>query len=284
MRSWLLGMALLAFGSLGAQSLDKALLWKIWGNGLERPSYLYGTIHITCNATLDKGARPAMDATQQLYLEIDMDDPALQSDMMGGVMMDGGKKMTGLASAEDVKIVEAYLKENLGMPLEMMNTVKPAFVSMMLLPKMLDCPIQSVEQELMAIAEAQNEDIFGLETLAQQMAVMDAVPYEEQMAELVKSARSGLAGDKKEIAQLVSLYDAKDIEGMLEAARESQNATTSKYEDELLVKRNHNWIPKIEKAAMEKPTFFAVGAAHLAGTNGVIKLLRKKGYKVEAVK
>ena len=52
----------------------------------------------------------------------------------------------------------------------------------------------------------------------------------------------------------------------------------------LLKNRNTNWIPKIEKAAKEKPTFFGVGAAHLGGDDGVIKLLRKKGYTVEAVK
>jgi uncharacterized protein YbaP (TraB family) len=52
----------------------------------------------------------------------------------------------------------------------------------------------------------------------------------------------------------------------------------------LLDNRNQNWIPKIEKVAKEKPTLFAVGAAHLPGENGVIALLRKKGYTVEAVK
>ncbi len=52
----------------------------------------------------------------------------------------------------------------------------------------------------------------------------------------------------------------------------------------LLNNRNKNWIPIIIKTAKEMPTFFGVGAAHLAGDEGVIKLLRKAGYKVVAVK
>jgi len=269
---------------LNAQALEKSLLWKISGNGLSKPSYLYGTIHVTCDATLHSGVEKAMSETSQLYLEIDMDDPNMQSLMMGSMMMAGGKKMSTLAKPEEVRLVDNYLKKNLGMPLAMMDQVKPIFISMMFLTKLLDCPVQSVEQNLIKISAAQKEEVFGLETVSEQMAVLDAVPYEEQMTELVKSVQSDLSNDKKEINMLLDLYKNQDIEGMLKAARESENVTTSKYENELLIRRNQNWISKIARAAAEKPTFFGVGAAHLAGENGVIKLLRKAGFRVEAVK
>lgn len=59
---------------------------------------------------------------------------------------------------------------------------------------------------------------------------------------------------------------------------------TAKYEDVMLTKRNENWIPVISEVSKYKPTFFGVGAAHLAGERGVIMLLRKQGFTVEAVK
>lgn len=284
MKNLFLAALLFACAATNAQALEKTLLWKISGNGLKQPSYVYGTIHMTCDATLHPGVEKAMLQTQQLYLEIDMDDPNMQSAMMNTMMMTEGKKMSTLAKPEDVKIIDDYLQKNLGMPLQMMDQVKPIFISMMFLTKLLDCPIQSVEENLMKISVAQKEEVFGLETVQEQMAVLDAVPYEEQMNELVKSIKSDLSNDKKETKMLVDLYKAQDIEGMLKAARESDNVTTSKYESELLTKRNQNWIPKIAQVASQKPTFFGVGAAHLAGDNGVIKLLRKKGFKVEAVK
>ena len=75
--------------SLNAQDLEKSLLWKVSGNGITKPSYLFGTIHITCDATLDESVLKALDETEQLYLELDMDDPAMKAGMMGGMMGPG---------------------------------------------------------------------------------------------------------------------------------------------------------------------------------------------------
>jgi uncharacterized protein YbaP (TraB family) len=266
-----------------AQKLDNSLLWKISGNGLTQPSYLYGTVHITCDATLSKKVKSALDATKQLYLELDMDDPNMQIDMLGGIQMKDGVTMTSLLSSEDYKIVNEFLKENVGMNLTPLNTFKPFVVSAMLIPKMLDCPAKSIEESLMDITKEQNEQTFGLETIAEQFAVFDAIPYKDQMDDLLKSAKDNMADDKAEYAKMMAAYTAEDLTKLEQFMNESENKTTS-HNDVLLINRNKNWISKIEQIAKEKPTFFGVGAAHLAGNEGVIMLLRKKGFKVEAVK
>ena len=84
--------------------------------------------------------------------------------------------------------------------------------------------------------------------------------------------------------KIMDVYKTKDIEKMLVVMDESDNKVSADNKDVLLVNRNRNWIPVIEKVIKSTPTFFGVGAAHLAGDDGVIKLLRKQGYKVEAVK
>ncbi len=140
----------------------------------------------------------------------------------------------------------------------------------------------SIEQELAKISTAQNEQTLGLESVADQMAALDAIPYKEQMEQLVKSVKNNLADDKSELQRMLALYIAEDLNGLLKFMRESENSVNSQYENELLVKRNVDWIPKIS-AAVKTPTFFAVGAAHLPGESGVINLLRKQGFKVEAV-
>jgi uncharacterized protein YbaP (TraB family) len=165
----------------------------------------------------------------------------------------------------------------------MLNTIKPFMVSAMLYPKMLECEMQSVESELMKIAKEEKEEVIGLEEVSEQLAVFDAIPYQEQMNELIKTAKNDLKKDIQEINEMLALYKTEDIEAMIEFTRKSENAMTSKFEDELLTKRNKNWITRIEKIALEKPTFFGVGAAHLGGENGVIQLLRKYGFTVEPV-
>ncbi|MDV6170391.1 TraB/GumN family protein [Flavobacterium sp. DG1-102-2] len=267
-----------------AQALENSLLWKISGNGLSKPSYLYGTIHITCDATLDKNILNALDATKQLYLELDTDDPNMQAEMMGMVMMKDGKKISTLLSKEDYALVSEFVKANSGMPLSMMDTMKPFIVSAMVYPAMLGCPMQSFEGELAKVSAEQKEEVYGLETVSEQMDVFDVIPYEDQMKELVKMAKEGIDKSKGQFKLMMDAYARKDLNALMAMMNDAENPMYSDHNDVLLTNRNKNWIPKIEKAAEEKPTFFGVGAAHLAGDEGVIKLLRKKGYKVEAVK
>lgn len=277
-------IAVVAFSGIASYGQNqKSLLWKISGNGVEKPSYLFGTIHMTCDATLEKPILDALDKTSQLYLELDMDDPGMQMTMMQGMMMKDGKTIKSMMSAEDYKAVDAYLMEKTGFTLSLFNTMKPFMVSTLVLPKLLDCPIQSVETELMNVAKAQKEEVFGLETVKEQMAVFDAIPYQVQADELVESAKGGFADDKKELDKMFEAYRLKDVDAMQKMTMESGNKITSDYQEVLLNQRNENWIPKIESIIREKPTFFGVGAGHLGGEKGVIALLRKKGYQVEAV-
>lgn len=269
----------LAYG----QKSENSLLWKISGNGLSKPSYLFGTIHITCDATLSDKVKKALDNTEQLCLELDMDDASMQGEMLNSMMMKDGVTMKSLATESDFKIVDAFLTTNVGYSAEMLNPVKPFMITTMLYPKMLGCEMQSVETELMKIAKTQNEEVIGLETVGEQLAVFDAIPYQEQMNELVITAKDNMQRDKTELTEMMALYKTENVEEMVAFTEKSANVMTSKYSDILLKNRNQNWISRIDKIAKTKPTFFGVGAAHLGGEQGVIALLRRAGFKVEAV-
>jgi uncharacterized protein YbaP (TraB family) len=87
---------------------------------------------------------------------------------------------------------------------------------------------------------------------------------------------------QKELTELIGAYKVQDLDLLMKLMRESKfDSDTKGYEDEILDKRNANWISIIEKAARDKSTFFAFGAAHLAGEKGVVSLLRKAGYTVK---
>lgn len=277
--------ALMIFSYLAnAQKLENSLLWKISGNGIEKPSYLYGTMHAVCETNIDDEVLKAFDETSQLYLEIDMDDPNLQATMMRKVMMNDGVTISSLITTDEAKKLDTFLKENIGFTLQMIDTFKPFMISSMYLPKLLDCPMKTVDMELMKIAKEQNEEIYGLETIEDQMNVFDKIPYKLQVEELLKASNDNLVSDKDEMAKMLAVYKSENIEGMLTLSKESESKMFTEYENDLIVQRNKNWIPVIENVTQSKPTFFAVGAAHLAGEDGVIKLLRKQGYIVEAVK
>ncbi len=278
-------LAFIALGSsllLGAQTLEKSLLWKVSGNGIQT-SYLYGTIHMTCDNTLDDATKKAIAASKQLYLELDMDDPGMMPGMMKGINMKDGLTMDRLASPDDYKLVDAFFKKKIGVGIDAMKTMKPMMLSAMLLPAALGCTPKSIEEALMTEAKNYGEETFGLETVEEQLAVFDAIPYKIQMDELVKSARGDGQNDIDELAELVKLYGDKDLDALVAASEKSENRTTAEFGEILLKNRNQNWIPRILRLIKEKPTFFGVGAAHLGGPDGVIRLLRKMGYTVEAV-
>lgn len=268
----------------GAQKLENSLLWKISGNGLQAPSYLYGTIHVTCDASLTTEITKALDDTKQLYLEINMSDPNLQAQMMGGMMMKEGKIMSKMVSEKDFNTLNQFLLKNLGIGAMMLDNYKPAFINMMLTFKLLDCPPQSYEVELLTISQKQGEEVFGLESIQDQIDVFDKIPYEKQMEELMKTAKDNMANDKAEFKKVMEVYETKDLNKIMDFMNESENDMYGDHADILLSERNKKWIPTIEQAAKNMPTFFGVGAAHLAGKEGVIQLLRDQGFTVEAVK
>ena len=266
-----------------AQKLENTLLWKVSGKNIETPSYLYGTMHIVCEFNFDEDINKALEETTQMYLELDMDEPNFQMEMMKAMMMEDGITIKSLLSLEDQKTLDKFLKENFGYDLTLLNTIKPFFISSMLYPKILDCDIKAIDMELMTLSKKQNEEVFGLELVEDQMKIFDEIDYQIQLDELMKSVKDNLKNDKIEMKKLQEIYKTENISKMLEVMLESDNKLMSDYNDVILTNRNINWIPIIEKA-MNKPTFFAFGAGHLAGENGVINLLVKQGYTVEPLK
>ena len=280
----LLVLVLLSTSSVNAQELENSTLWKIEGNGLEKASYLFGTIHITCDATIEDDVKKALDATSQVVLEIDMDDPNMQSKMMQGMYMKDGQKLKDLVSPEDYAAVDSLFIKNMGMSVKVIENIKPFFLTAMLYPKLLDCPMQSFETELMKIAKEQGEEVNGLETIEDQLKVFDDIPYKAQAEDLVRSAKDNMTYDKETFSKMLDIYKKEDINAMIEMMNDENFTSVAEHQDELLDNRNKNWIPRIAEYAKEQSTFFGVGAGHLAGDNGVINLLRKAGYTVTAVK
>jgi len=265
-----------------AHAEDKALLYQVSGKDLAQPSYLYGTFHLVCPTDLKitDTLQKAMSETKQLYLEIDFDDPSLQSNMLQGMMLGGGKTLKDYMKADDFTLLDAYLKRNLGNGLGQLGGLQPIALLSAMYITLMKCQPASYDLTFAEMAGKGGKEVLGLETIQEQLAVLGKVPIEQQLEGLVEMARRpDEAG--KELTDLIAAYKAQDLDLLMKLMRESKfDSDTKGFEDEILDKRNQNWIPIIEKAAHDKSTFFAFGAAHLAGEKGVVSLLRAKGYTV----
>jgi uncharacterized protein YbaP (TraB family) len=139
----------------------------------------------------------------------------------------------------------------------------------------------SYEFELNKLAKQQGKSTAGLETVEYQLSAIDSIPYEEQAQMLVETIRESDKG-ADQLALMIDMYTNQRIDDMYtEVGTDSGNSAD--FEKILLTNRNKNWIPVMSGMMKEGPTLFAVGAGHLGGPNGVIRLLRQKGYKLSPV-
>jgi uncharacterized protein YbaP (TraB family) len=274
--------ALLLIMSTAFAQQDKGLLYEISGNELTKPSYVFGTFHIMCAEDYLMSEIIKQKFTEQVVLELDMDDPQMMVQMQQQMFMKDGKSLKDLLSKEDYDEIGNYFTDSLKIPFQMLDKVKPFALTSMLYPKILGCPIQSFEMDFVKLGKAEKKEILGLETVTDQMGVFDAIPYQKQAEDLV-GAIEDMDDSKAEFDKLVATYKTEDIDAIAKIIAEEDNGY-AEYTDILLNNRNQNWIAKISDFAKKKSTFFAVGAGHLGGKEGVVNLLREAGYTVKAVR
>ena len=282
-----------------AQVEDKnSLLWEISGKNLKKPSYLYGTIHLIPKNDffLTDATKKVFDASQKVTFEInmkEMNNPMAMISIFTKAMMPNGKTLKDFLNAEDYGLVQRKF-DSIGMPLKMLERIKPMFLSAMLGTDGEKITAEgggisetskstSYEMEFLQMGEKQKKEFGGLETVEFQMGIFDSIPYKIQAEMLVKTIKNGSAGND-DLGKMVEMYKKQDIEAMSKMLQSDDQNELAGYENMLINSRNTNWIPLMAKAMSEKITFFAVGAGHLGGEKGVVNLLKKEGYTVKPLK
>jgi uncharacterized protein YbaP (TraB family) len=260
------------------------LFWEISGNGLQTPSYLYGTFHLMCRQDINFSAsiKQAISNTHKLYLELDLDDPAT---LMGGLMlmnMKDGKKLKDLYSDSDYNRITGYFRDSLNTPISLFQRMKPEFLVALLYPKMMPCNATgSIEEALMQLAKEAGKEIKGLETMAFQAAIFDSIPYENQAAELLHTIDS-MKQARAYFGLMLQAYKEQRLDKIENILNNPAYGSTDN-QDVLLDNRNRNWVLQLQEIMKNGSAFIAVGAGHLVGKNGLIALLKAEGFTVRGL-
>jgi uncharacterized protein YbaP (TraB family) len=275
-----------------SDTLEKALLWEISGDSINT-SYLFGTIHLIPEEDffLPPGTDEAIAASSAMVFEIDlkemMEDPMAQIGLFMKAFMNNGTTLRDLLDEDEYQMVKAHFDE-IGLPLMIFERVKPMFLSVfasgdfsMNDMSMASGGSKSYEMEFLTIADEKSMDVGGLETMEFQISMFDSIPYDVQAQMLVESIAAEEEGSDQMDA-LIAIYKDQDVEGLFSVLGDSEDAMME-YEDMLVSGRNKNWIPVMEEVMKKESAFFAVGAGHLGGKNGVIRLLRDAGYTLRPI-
>lgn len=257
-----------------------SLLYKVTGKKIKKPTYLFGTMHLTCKEdfVLNDSLKAKLKNCSVLYEEMLMSGMELQLEMIKKMVADSTLKSQ--MSETDYAILDSVFLKEVGMSIGFFNKYKPFMASSMLTMKLIDCKKTVMPEEIFTkYAKENNIECLGLESVDDQINAISKMPNNVQIESLIKMVKN-MDSSKQEMKKLQVLYSNRDIDGLAQLMSETKE--TKEFEVPLLIDRNKNWLNIIVPQLKEKSMFIAVGAAHLGGKNGLINLLKEKGYTVEA--
>lgn len=263
---------------------DKSLLWRISGNHLKKPSYLFGTIHMICRDDFmwTKKMNECLRNSEKVCFEMNLNDPNVIAEASTALMEGLGKKLMDSIGDDQLKIMQSFLKDSMGNNKSFAGQSDPMAMQSMFGLGGLNCtnPV-SYEDSIMKMALVDKKEIMGIEEPAEQIAVLETIPLDSLLGMLLESSFDKQTPDS-EGDKLTIAYKNQDLPELYELITDSkgQGIDMGVFLDD----RNKKWIPRMSDKMKLSSVFFAVGAGHLAGENGVINLLREAGYTVEPVK
>ena len=279
------------------------ILYRISGKGLEKPSYIVGTYHLAPASFADSipGMKTAIEGTQQVCGELDIMDafkPENAARLMQSQMLPEGTTLTSLLTAEQLERLNKLLLDVMGSNLNdeafavQIDKMTPAALSTTLslssYMKKVESfnPMELIDNHFQMLALQNGKAVKGFETVDFQMGVLFGAPLEKQVNDLMCMVDH--FEDTEEMVNLITTaYFSQDLT-LIEEAMEQESkidcGTTEEDEDILINNRNRNWVELMPDMMAEQPTLFVVGAGHLCGEKGVLKLLEKAGYTIEGMK
>jgi uncharacterized protein YbaP (TraB family) len=269
------------------QEKYNSLFWEVSGNGLTENSYLYGTMHTQDERAFQfkDGVMDAFNHAEIYAMEINMDSVD-QAALLSKLIMDSTYSLKTLLTADEYTVVSDFFRDSLGQALFMFEKMQPLFTSQMVTLRDLEAQqTDALDIYFFKEAKKQKKQTIGLEKTMEQIDAFSAIPYELQAKGLVDAVRDYGKEGELDMDTMMKYYVEGNLDKLLEMTTEyaKEDEEMAKiFNDIFLVKRNYNMANRAEPFIKKGSTFIAVGAAHLPGEEGIIKLLRKKGYKVIA--
>ncbi len=285
----LAGLLLLAAAGCAAVAADTTSVWTV--KGAKNTVYFAGSVHALPKeqAHFPEQLERAYQAVQNIVLEVDLEDmnplEAVQFISVNGTLP-GDKALKDVVGEQDYQRV-AKLASTLGVPELAIAKLEPCAAALVLTQFALTRtgfdPQLGIDMQITERAKADGKPVEGLETVIDQLSVFDGRSFEEQTRFLLDSTDDAAHLDE-DLAKLVNAWRTGDLRA-LEKEFVKERAKSPELYDALLGVRNRKWMPKIEALLdAEQDYLVVVGTLHFVGNDGLLKLLRKKGFKAEPLR
>lgn len=273
---------LFLLGNLFAQS--DALLWRIEGKGLEKPSYLFGTVHAHCKA-IDFVKPEMIDAVQgcdYVVLELDLNDFGTMVALTKSAMKPAARPLSEYLNQAEALSVDSALQYFLGDSLKNLQHLSPMTLMSKVLfsEKFMGCTPIPVDLLVAQVARELKKETAGLESFGFQDSLLGSV-LEPVQVNWLKEICMQPQKARADLTALLDAYNSQSASALYDASLKSPEMALLK--ESLLDKRNRNWVQYLLARMPANPLFVAVGAAHLGGSSGLLELLRQSGYTLTPI-
>jgi uncharacterized protein YbaP (TraB family) len=265
--------------SISAQSL----CWSIKSDKSKKVSYLYGTMHVKDKRVfnISENVLKAMSDVDLFALEVNPEKMELTAIMQ--MMLKGtGRSIKASLTDTEYYILDSLCKKKIKVSVSVFDNMQPiilqAFIST---SDDYDTTLQFLDMHMYKLSQKSKKEVTGIETMEEQISAFQALGYDEQI-ELLKKELNEATKSEDDFEKMIKFYNQGDIDSLLVFSEEYNMPT--KLSKVLIEDRNIKMADRIEKIIKRQSLFAAVGALHLPGANGIINILRKKGYRVEVFK
>ncbi|MTI21867.1 TraB/GumN family protein [Fulvivirga sp. RKSG066] len=281
-------LLLLSSGFLvNAQSHNEnALLWKVTGNGLQQPSYIFGILkfiptedYILPNSVIDKMSDCEILSTETLL------DHHAKHELNKAAHLDHHQSIDEFLTESEYKKLQDIFHDRLGVSHLKFDLVYKKFKPIMLSTTMTRLAMGDVHfYELDLIQKAHQKDmlILGLETVEREVKALESFKMDDQVSAL-KHTIENFDQQIADYKTLIEAYKSGDLHKTLEYFMHPVEENED-FRKHFVIQRNKEWLPKMTDYMKKAPTFFAVGTSHLPDDDGLIHLLQEEGYNVEPIK
>jgi len=279
-----LALFLLALQLHADSGLGRGLLWKIEG-AAARPSYILGTMHSEDPriVNLPPAVKTVFERADSFSAELNMQaDNLLQASQR--MFYTDETKLQDIIDRrlyqDSVQLLMEY-----GIPEMLVQKMKPwAVATTLSMPKSSNGLF--LDLVLFMQAQAMGKKVYGLETVDEQLAVFENMPLKQQIS-MLRDAVSEYPASQELLARLFELYIQRDLDGirvLSETYMQKGDAQVAAYFQKTVIDdRNQRMLQRMQPRLKEGNAFIAVGALHLSGEKGLLRLLEKQGLRVSPV-
>ena len=280
------------FFIFGISTTQGQLLWKITGNGLKNPSYLFGTHHLIPIQFLDSvpGLYPSFNSAKMVVSEVVINNLDATPAIRKAALLPDTITIRGLLNQAEYEFVNQELTNTLRMSLDNLNKMHPSLISKLYeleLYKKYEHFEENTQSDtyFQLVAAKKGIPIAGLETVEQQVKLLFPENIKKETQLLVASIRNKemLIQEMREMNRLYREGNLDALEVLANQSNKQWNVSEEENK-KLIDDRNINWVKQLPDLIKNNSCFVAVGALHLPGNKGLIKLLKNEGYKVIPVK